>query len=198
MLIFKICVGVFSSLICPLLFFSDVCLFALKICITVFWGTIKARTLKLGLHKDNELLYCGIENQAHCYYSSLYSSIFLSFWANFVSQLSEKPFNLELLSLVAIWTMSCYIERYRIRFIAVIFFLFIQFSLFLYYDCWEFVLQFSLQLIYRSLYSSALLKQCSGAIVRFSDSSSSEIIFLISQWKHMLWSLIRITSVRGF
>ena len=108
------------------------CLFALKIYITIFSGTIKARTLKLGLHKDNEYLYCGIENQAHCYYSSLCSSIFLSFWAKFSSQLSERPFNLELLSLIAIWTMSCYIERYRIRFIAVIFFLFIQFSSFLY------------------------------------------------------------------
>ena len=44
---------------------------------------------------------------------------------------------------------------------------FIQFSLFLCLDCLEFVLQFSLQLIYCSFYSSALLKQCSGAIVRF-------------------------------
>ena len=51
--------------------------------------------------------------------------------------------------------------------------IFIQFSLFLYLDCLEFVLQFSLQLILLLLlYSSALLKQCSGAIVRFSDSSS--------------------------
>ena len=53
--------------------------------------------------------------------------------------------------------------------------IFIQFSLCLYLDCWEFLLHFSLQLIYCSIYIyiSALLKQCSGAIVRFSDSSSS-------------------------
>ena len=87
---------------CPLFFFSNCCLFALKICITVFCGTIKARTLKLGIRKDNELSYCGIENQADCCYSSVYSSIFLSFWAKFVPQFSEKPFYLELLSLIAI------------------------------------------------------------------------------------------------
>ena len=53
----------------------------LKICVRVFSGTIIARILKLGIHVDNELLYCGYENQTPCSYSSLYLSIFLSFTA---------------------------------------------------------------------------------------------------------------------
>ena len=39
--------------------------------------------LKLSIHMDNELLYCEIENQTLCFYSSLYLSIFLSFTAKF-------------------------------------------------------------------------------------------------------------------
>ena len=66
---------------------------------------------------------------------ALFISLLLPFSDKFVSQFSAKSFNLELLSVIAIWTMSCYIERYRIRFIAGNFFLFIQFSLFLYLDC---------------------------------------------------------------
>ena len=42
----------------------------------VFLGTFKARMLNLGIHMDNELLYCGIENRTPCSYSSLYLSIF--------------------------------------------------------------------------------------------------------------------------
>ena len=38
-----------------------------KICVGVFSGTFKARMLKLGIHMDNELLYCGIENKTPCY-----------------------------------------------------------------------------------------------------------------------------------
>ena len=45
--------------------------------------------LKLGIHMDNELLYCGIENRTPCSYSSLYLSVFLSFKAKFVSQFVE-------------------------------------------------------------------------------------------------------------
>ena len=48
-----------------------------------FSGIFKARMLKLGIHMDNELLYCGIENRTHCFYSALYLSIFLSFKAKF-------------------------------------------------------------------------------------------------------------------
>ena len=62
----------------------------LKICVRVFSGTIIARMLKLGIHMDNELLYCGIENQTPCSHSSLYLSIFLSFTAKFVSQFSPE------------------------------------------------------------------------------------------------------------
>ena len=46
----------------------------------------EARMLKLVIHMDNELLYCGIENQTPCSYFSFYLSIFLSFKAMFVSQ----------------------------------------------------------------------------------------------------------------
>ena len=42
----------------------------LTICVGVFSGTFKARMLKLGIHMDNELLYCGIENQTPCLFSS--------------------------------------------------------------------------------------------------------------------------------
>ena len=35
----------------------------LKICVGVFSGIFEARMLKLGIHMDNELLYCGIENE---------------------------------------------------------------------------------------------------------------------------------------
>ena len=38
----------------------------LKIHVRVFSGTFKARMLKLGIHMNNELLYCGIENQTPC------------------------------------------------------------------------------------------------------------------------------------
>ena len=34
----------------------------LKICHGVFSGIFKAKMLKLGIHMENELLYCGIEN----------------------------------------------------------------------------------------------------------------------------------------
>ena len=51
-------------------------------------GAFKARMLKLGIHMDNELLYCGIEKQTPCFYSSLYLSFFLSVKATFVSQFS--------------------------------------------------------------------------------------------------------------
>ena len=60
----------------------------LKNCVGVVSGIFKARILKLGIHMDNEFLYCGIENQTPCSYSSLYLSIFLSFKAKFMSQFS--------------------------------------------------------------------------------------------------------------
>ena len=48
----------------------------IKICVGVFSEIFKARMLKLGIHMDSELLYCGIENRTPCSYSSLYLSIF--------------------------------------------------------------------------------------------------------------------------
>ena len=51
----------------------------LKIRVGIFSGPFKPRMLKLGIHMDNELLYCGIENRTPCSYSSLYLSIFLFF-----------------------------------------------------------------------------------------------------------------------
>ena len=60
----------------------------LKICVGVFSEIFEARMLKLCIHMDNELLYCGIENWTPCSYSSLYLSIFLSFTAEFVTVFS--------------------------------------------------------------------------------------------------------------
>ena len=71
-------------------------------CVRVFSGTIIARIIKLGIHMDNELLYCGIENQTPCSYSFLYLSIFLSFTALFVSQFSPKLCKLESLNMYGI------------------------------------------------------------------------------------------------
>ena len=75
----------------------------LKIYIGVFSGIFKARMLKLGIHMDNEVLYCGIENQTPCSYSSLYLSIFLSFKVKFVSQFSSELCKLESSNMVYIW-----------------------------------------------------------------------------------------------
>ena len=58
----------------------------IKKIVLVFSGIVEARILKLCINMDNELLYCWIENQTHCSYSSLYLFIFLSFKAKFVSQ----------------------------------------------------------------------------------------------------------------
>ena len=97
----------------------------LKYCVGVFSGIFKARMLKLGVHMDNELLYCGIEVRTPCSYFFLYLSIFYPVFFVFVFRLL------------------------RIR-----------------------VTVFFATYLLLLIYSSALLKQCSGAIVRFSDSSS--------------------------
>ena len=62
--------------------------------------------LKLGIHMDNELLYCGIVNWTPCSYSSLYLSIFPSFKAKFVSLFSPELCKLESLNMVHICRMS--------------------------------------------------------------------------------------------
>ena len=51
--------------------------------------------LKLCIHMENELLYCGIENLSPCSYFSLYLFIFLSFKAKFMSQFSPELCKLE-------------------------------------------------------------------------------------------------------
>ena len=51
--------------------------------------------LKLGIHMDNDLLFCGIENQTPFSFSSIYLSIFLSFKAKFVSLFSPELCKLE-------------------------------------------------------------------------------------------------------
>ena len=99
-------------------------------CVTVFSGTIIARILKLGIHMDNVLLYCGIENGAHCSYSFLYLSIFLSFTAKFVSQFSPELCKLESSNMVYICRMSDCIVGLRLRVMAHIFLFFIHFSFF--------------------------------------------------------------------
>ena len=76
-----------------------------------------------------------------------------------------------------------------------------SFLCFLYLKCLDFVLQFSLQLIYCSfINSSALLKHCSGAIVRFSDSSSFCTVVVLEEekchLKHFLGRLkVKVTGV---
>ena len=74
----------------------------LNICVGVFSETWKARMLKLNIPIDHELLYCGMENQTPCSYSSLYLSIFLSFMAKFVSQFSPEMCKLESSNMVYI------------------------------------------------------------------------------------------------
>ena len=76
-------VGLKLGLIAPILllvfvYFSFSSYF---VCIViVFSGPIEARTLKVGIHMENELLCCGIDKGAHCSYSIiLHLSITLSF-----------------------------------------------------------------------------------------------------------------------
>ena len=92
----------------------------LKICVGVFSGIFKARMLKLCIHMDNELLYCGIENQTPCSYFPLYLPIFLSFKAKFVSQFSPELCTLESSNMVYICRMSDYIVGLRLRVMALI------------------------------------------------------------------------------
>ena len=120
----------------------------LKICVGVFSGTFKATMLKFSIHRDNELLYCGIENQTPCSYSFLYLSIFLSFMAKFVSQFSPELCKLESSNMVYICRMSDCMVGLRLRVMALIF-LFL--SIFLSFPilhvniknlCWSFLRNF--------------------------------------------------------
>ena len=93
-----------------------------------FLKNSKARMLKLCIHMDKELLYCGIENRTPCSYSSLYLSIFLSFMAKYVSQFSPELCKLESSNLVNICRMSDCNVGLRLR---VIPFIFLFLSIFL-------------------------------------------------------------------
>ena len=99
----------------------------LKICVGVFSGFFKARMLKLGIHMDNELLYCWIENRTPCSYFSLYLSILLSFTAKFVLQFSPELATLESSNMLYICRMSDYIVGLRLRVMALIFLFFYSF-----------------------------------------------------------------------
>ena len=116
-------------------FLSLYYMLTLKICVRVFSGTFKARMLKLGIHIDNELLYCAIENQSPCSYSSLHLSIFLSFMVKFVSQFSQELWKLESSNMVHICRLSGYIVGSRLGVMTLIFLFFIHFSFFLFITC---------------------------------------------------------------
>ena len=109
-----------------------------KICVRVFSGTIKARMLKLqlGIHMDNELLYCGIENRTPCSYSSLNLSIFFCLLRlNLCHIFFPELCKLESSNVVYICRMSDCIVGLRLRVMALIFLFFIQFSFFPYLTC---------------------------------------------------------------
>ena len=114
----------------PFFFLSPNYKLTLKIRVRVFSGTVIARILKLGIHMDNELLYCGIENHTPCSYSSLHLSIFLSFTAKFVSQFSPELCKLESSNMVYICRMSDCIMGLRLMVMALIFLFFIHFPFF--------------------------------------------------------------------
>ena len=99
----------------PFFFLSLYNMLTFKIYVGVFSKNFKARMLKLGIHMDNELLYCGIENRTPCSYFSLYLSIFLSFKAKFVSQFSPELCKLEPSNMVYICRMSDCIVGLRLR-----------------------------------------------------------------------------------
>ena len=102
--------------------------------------------LKHGIHVDNELLYCWIENRTPCFYSSLYLSSFLSFKAKVVSLFSPELCKLESANMVYICRMSDYIVGLRLRVMALIFLFLSIFSLYymltLKYLCWSFLRNF--------------------------------------------------------
>ena len=103
---------------------------SLKICGGVFSGFFQGRMLKLGIHMDNELMYCGIKNRTHCFYSSLYLFIFLSFKDKFMSQFSPELCKLESSNMVYICRMSDCIVGLRLWVMAFIFHPFFYLSLY--------------------------------------------------------------------
>ena len=138
----------FFSIFHLFFFLSLYNMLTLKNCVGVFSVTFKAIMLKLGIHMDNELLYCGIENRTPCFYFSLYLFIFLSFKVEFVSQFSPELCKLESSNMIYICRMSDCIVGLRLRVMALIF-LFL--SIFLSFPilqvniknlCWSFLRNF--------------------------------------------------------
>ena len=84
--------------------------------------------LKLCIHMDNELLYCGIENRTPCFYSSLYLSIFLSLRLNLCHSFIQCK--LESSNIIYICRMSDCIVGLRLRVMAPIFHPFLFLSLY--------------------------------------------------------------------
>ena len=98
----------------------------------IFSGTFEARMLKLSIHMDNELLYCGIEkSDSLLLIFPLFVHFFLSFQAKFVSQFSPEPCKLKSSNVVYICRMSGCIVGLRMRVMAPLFLFFIYFSFFL-------------------------------------------------------------------
>ena len=88
--------------------------------------------LKLGIHMDNELLYCGIENQTPFFYSALYLSILMYLKGKFVSQFSPELCKPESLNMIFICRMSDCIVGLRVM---ALFSIFIHFAFFPYITC---------------------------------------------------------------
>ena len=140
--------GSYFSIFHPFFSLFQYYMLTLKICVGVFPEIFKARMLKHGIHMDNELLYCWIENRTPCTYSFLYLSIFLSFTVKFVSQFSPELCKLESSNMVYICRMSDCIVGLRLRVMAFVF----QFlSIFLSFPilhvniknfCWSFLRNF--------------------------------------------------------
>ena len=105
-----------------------------KICVGIVSGTFIARMWKLGIHMDNELLYCGIENRTPCSYSFLYLSIFLIIKAKFVSHFSPELCKLESSNMIYVCRMSECIVGLRLSVMA-LFSIFIHFSFYPYITC---------------------------------------------------------------
>ena len=137
------------SIFHPFFFLSPNYKLTLKIPVDVFSGTFKARMLKLCIHMDNELLYCGIENRTPCSYSSLYLSILLSVKAKFVSQFSPELCKLESSNMVNICRMSYCILGLRLRVMVLILLflsIFLSFAI-LHVNIKKFMLGFSQELL---------------------------------------------------
>ena len=81
----------------------------MKFFVKDFSATTQGRMLIFGMHVDDDLLYCGIENQSSPAYSSLYLCNFLSFRTlmKFSSKISQEPCKVESSSLVCRLLMTC-------------------------------------------------------------------------------------------